>query len=361
VSVIIFIAALRLEAKDVSLGTVVVNAQTGQDNYQTGDVLPDDNPSFSSVIKKDAFESRSQTVTEVVEKETAVQIRQSGGLGSFSSISLRGSSSNQVTVLIDGVPLNDGAGGGVDLSNISLNEVEAVEIYKGITPINFKGSIGGAVNIRTRRAADGLRSSLKVGYGSFNTFLINPLVSHKKGKFDYIISEDYLSSRNNFGFTNDNGTKWNLQDDSLEKRNNNQFSQNNFLTTFGYDISKDTRASVSNQVFIKSQGLPAWNNDPGVTTGFSTLRDMLSTRLVINDIGRMHVNSASRLDFSYKKEIYDNRNGGIGLGRQWSRYNTTGTIQMVTVIINFLNFPVCIILSVRFLTYIKRITVPLTF
>ena len=42
---------------------------------------------------------------------------------------------------------------GVDLSNISLSDVESIEIYRGISPANFgKASIGGVVNIKTLRS-----------------------------------------------------------------------------------------------------------------------------------------------------------------------------------------------------------------
>ena len=93
-----------LYSEGLSLGTVIVNTEASQ--YQTGDVSTQDSSTFSSVIKKETFEAKSLTVSEVVEKETSVQVKQSGGLGSFSSISLRGSSSSQVMVYIDGVPLH---------------------------------------------------------------------------------------------------------------------------------------------------------------------------------------------------------------------------------------------------------------
>ena len=188
-----------LYSEGLSLGTVIVNTEASQ--YQTGDVSTQDSSTFSSVIKKETFEAKSLTVSEVVEKETSVQVKQSGGLGSFSSISLRGSSSSQVMVYIDGVPLNDSSEGGVDLSTIPLSQVESIEIYKGTTPINFSGaSIGGAVNIKTKRVDGDLKSNVTASYGSFNTFKIAPFVSQKLGKFDYLINGEYLSSKNNFTF-----------------------------------------------------------------------------------------------------------------------------------------------------------------
>jgi outer membrane cobalamin receptor len=311
-----------LYAADVNLGTVIINADTS--SYQTGDVSNSEISSFSSVIKKDAFESRSESISDVVEKGSSVQVRQSGGLGSFSSLSLRGASSSQVMVFMDGVPLNDSSGGGVDLSTISLSDVDSIEIYKGITPINFgRSSIGGAVNIKTKRSQKELGGSVTAGYGSFNTFSIAPFLSHKPGKFDYVISGNYQSSKNDFTFLNNNGTTWNNLDDRWEKRNNDQFSSGDLLMSTGYDFTKDTRLAFSNQFFSKSQNLPSWNNSPDINTNLYTLRNISTLKLTINDIGSMHLNSASRLDHSYKRETYDDRDDSIGLAAQYNEYKTT--------------------------------------
>ncbi|MCX6113393.1 MAG: TonB-dependent receptor [Proteobacteria bacterium] len=312
---------VRSYSNDVSLGTVIVNADNG--NYQTGDVSTEDNSSFSSTIKKQSFEYKAQTVSDVVEKESGVQIRQSGGLGSFSSLSLRGASSNQVMVFIDGIPMNEASGGSVDLSTIPMSEIDSIEIYKGITPVNFgTASIGGAVNIKTKRAEEGVKGSVTTSYASFNTFRFAPYINNKPGKFDYVIDVDYQSSKNNFDFLNNNGTKWNSTDDKWEKMNNDQFSQINLLTNAGYDFTKKTRLSFSNQYFEKGQNLPSWNNSPDVNTSLDTLRNISNLKMTINDIGAGHLNTASRIDYTYKKEIYDNRNGGIGLGKQYNRYKT---------------------------------------
>jgi len=307
---------------NVNLGTVIVNADAYQ--YQTGDVSPEETSSFSSIIKKESFEAKSNSISDVVEKESGVQVRQSGGLGSFSSLSLRGASSNQVMVFMDGIPLNDGSGGGVDLSTIPLSDVDSIEIYKGITPINFgRSSIGGAVNIKTTRSQKDIKGSITTEYGSFNTFRISPFVSHKPGKFDYVISGDYQSSKNNFVFLNNNGTKWNSLDDKWETRNNDQFSQSNVLFTAGYDLTKDTRFELSNQYFSKGQNLPSWNNSPSANTHLNTIRDLTSIKATINDLGAAHINSASRIDNSYKKETYDDRGNNVGLSAQYNEYLTT--------------------------------------
>lgn len=309
--------------ESVTLETVVVTAKKLEDTFQTGDVDKEQTPAFFSVIQREHFEGKMENLSEVIEKEAGIQVRQSGGLGSFSTVSLRGSSSDQVMVFMDGVLLNDASGGGVDLSNISLSDVEAIEIYRGVTPVNFgKASIGGVVNIRTLRPKKGLKANVSAGYGSFNTQKLAGFINHKPGKWDYLISADYLSSDNDFEFLNDNGTQWNPDDDRWEKRNNAQFDQKNFLTKFGFDFTDDVRIDLVNQWFSKDQGLPSWNNSEKTKTSFDTKRNITTLKLTADDIGPYHFNTSTRVDYSWKEEEYDDSQGHVGLGKQHARYTT---------------------------------------
>ena len=200
----------------VTLDTVVVTAKK-QGPLVTGDVDMESTPVFTSIIKREAFEGKTESLANIIEKETGVQVRQSGGLGSFSSVSLRGASSDQVMVYLDGILLNDASGGGVDLSNIALSDVESIEIYKGMTPVNFgKASVGGAVNIRTLRSKEGIGGNAIIGYGSFNTLKAGAMINQKISDFDYLISCDYLTTDNDYEILNDNGTEYNPDDDKWE-------------------------------------------------------------------------------------------------------------------------------------------------
>ena len=170
----------QTDSKPVTLDAVVVTAEKSDSDFQTGDVDTEQTPAFFSVIKREQFEGKMENLSEIIEKEAGVQIRQSGGLGSFSTVSLRGSSSEQVVIYMDGVPLNEASGGGVNLANISLSDIASVEIYRGITPVNFgKASVGGVINIKTLRAEKGLHASGGAGYGSFNARSLGAFINHK--------------------------------------------------------------------------------------------------------------------------------------------------------------------------------------
>ncbi len=80
-----------------------------------------------------------------------VQVRSSGGLGSYSEASLRGSSGRQVRLLLDGLPLDVGGGEATSLSLISPLLLEQVDVYQGRVPVNLASGAAGSINLRTRR------------------------------------------------------------------------------------------------------------------------------------------------------------------------------------------------------------------
>ncbi len=315
----------QTDGNPVTLDAVVVTAEKSDSDFQTGDVDTEQTPAFFSVIRREEFEGKMEDLSEIIEKEAGIQVRQSGGLGSFSTVSLRGSSSEQVVIYMDGIPLNEASGGGVNLANISLSDIASVEIYRGITPVNFgKASVGGVINIKTLRAEKGLHASAGGGYGSFNARSLSAFVNHKPDEWDYLISADYLSADNDFEFLNNNGTELNPLDDRWEHRNNAEFDQKNFLGKLGYDFTKDVRADFHYQWFSKDQGLPNWRNSEKVDTSLDTTRNISTLKLTANDLGQYHLNTSTRISYFRQEEIYDDRGGHIGLsGNEQNEYVTT--------------------------------------
>ncbi|MBF0225392.1 MAG: TonB-dependent receptor [Desulfobacterales bacterium] len=310
------------EEKKYTLDAIVVTSKKTEDKFQTGDVDKFQTPIFYSVIGKEEFEGKIEDISQIIDKEAGIQVRQSGGLGSFSTISLRGSSSDQVMIFLDGILINDASGGGLDLSNISLADIESIEIYKGMTPINLgKASIGGAINIKTLKQQSGLNANVHAGYGSFNTYQIGTFLNNKVENLDYLMSLDYLASENDFKITNDNGTQWNKTDDTTEKRNNAEFDQKNFLGKLGYDFSDNFRIDLMNQWFSKKQDLPSWDNSESTNTSLDTNRNITTLKLTLDNIGK-NINTATQFTHLWKKEEYDDKEGHVGLGQQNFEYIT---------------------------------------
>ena len=120
-------------------------------------------------------------LNKVLNAVTSVKIREDGGLGSNYSFSMNGFSGNQVKFFIDGIPM-DNFGSSFNLSTISANMADRIEVYKGVLPV-YLGSdaLGGAVNIVTRNNANYLDATYS--YGSYNThrFALNGALTTQGG------------------------------------------------------------------------------------------------------------------------------------------------------------------------------------
>ena len=130
---------------------------------------PQDPTASATVVEAGRFAGELKSVAELAATAPGVAIRSYGGLGQLSTISIRGSGSGGVRVLLDGIPLDTAAGGGVDLSTIPLHWVDRVEVVRGAEGAYFgAGALGGAVNVVTLPAVAG-KWGAEVTGGSFGT------------------------------------------------------------------------------------------------------------------------------------------------------------------------------------------------
>ncbi len=144
-----------------------------------------------------------QSLTQAIDRTSGIRIREEGGVGSDFDLSINGMGGNSIRYFLDGIPL-DAKGSGVTLSNLPVNLIERVEIYKGVIPASFgSDALGGAVNIITSRHR---RNYLDFSYGagSFHThkadfraqytgkrtgLIIRPVVSAHYSKNDYLMRD----------------------------------------------------------------------------------------------------------------------------------------------------------------------------
>lgn len=147
------------------------DAPFGEELTVVGNRLrPADATAASTVIDARQFAGEAKTVAELVTTAPGVAVNGYGGLGQLTTVSIRGSSSDEVKVFLDGLPLNTAAGGGVDLSRIPRAWIDRIEVVRGAAGASYgPGAMAGAVDVVTRRGAAGSWSASASG-GSFGTF-----------------------------------------------------------------------------------------------------------------------------------------------------------------------------------------------
>src|SRR5438034_4460105 len=94
-----------------------------------------------------------RTVAQALETVPGAHVAETGSFGGQTSLFVRGGESDYVKVLLDGVPLNQ-AGGGIDLANLTTDNVDRIEIVRGPVSVLYgSDAMTGVVQIFTRRGA----------------------------------------------------------------------------------------------------------------------------------------------------------------------------------------------------------------
>lgn len=134
---------------DYELQPIVVTAT------RTPQLLWESNANVFVLTQGDIQQSSSLHLGDVLRSVPGVEIGEYGGLGQNVTLSLRGSTSGQVLVLIDGVPVNDLQLGGVDLNHFCLDNIDRVEVIRGAASALYGAdAMGGVINVITRTATD---------------------------------------------------------------------------------------------------------------------------------------------------------------------------------------------------------------
>lgn len=99
-----------------------------------------------------------------------VTVNSSGGPGQLTQVRIRGAEANQTLVIIDGVEANDTSGGEFDFSNLSAEDIERIEVLRGVqSGLYGSRAIGGVINIVTRGGRGPLTFRGRAEGGSFGT------------------------------------------------------------------------------------------------------------------------------------------------------------------------------------------------
>jgi vitamin B12 transporter len=138
-------AAARAQSPEARLPPAVVTPS------RLPQSLDDALPSTTVITRAEIERWQLTDLVTALARETGVQYSQTGGAGGAASLFLRGASSSQVLVLVDGVPLNAAVGGAATLGGISLDAVDRIEIARGnLSSLYGSSAIGGVVQIFTR-------------------------------------------------------------------------------------------------------------------------------------------------------------------------------------------------------------------
>ena len=121
-----------------------------------------------SFINADTIEaSGAATVTDLLRSFASINISQSGPTGTLTEIRFRGSESNHILVLVDGVEINDiGQGGLVNFAHLLVSDIERIELLRGPQSALWGSSaVSGVISITSKKAAISGQHKLSANVG----------------------------------------------------------------------------------------------------------------------------------------------------------------------------------------------------
>ena len=203
-------------------------------------------PHATVMSREDIERSQATDLVSLLEREAGVQKTQNGGLGSVSTVFLRGSAALQTLVLIDGVPQNkQDASGAVSLEHLMLDQVERVEIVRGnVSAIYGSGATGGVIQIFTRTGNRKPTASLAIQAGprafrkvtgSFSTQVGNTTMSADLSR----VSTSGFSAVNPAQYPNANPDADGYKNTSLNFAITHQFSKSHSFGARGFKVNGD--------------------------------------------------------------------------------------------------------------------------
>ncbi|WP_042721340.1 TonB-dependent siderophore receptor [Flavobacterium sp. B17] len=129
------------------------------------------NQNISVITREEIINSPAKSIDEILQQVTGMDIRRRGANGVQSDIGFRGSSSEQVLLLLNGIRMNDSQTGHNSMNiPVDLDNVERIEIIKGPAARRFgQNAYAGVINIITK-INPGKRVKISAEAGDYETY-----------------------------------------------------------------------------------------------------------------------------------------------------------------------------------------------
>ncbi len=198
--------------------------------------------SVTVIAKEDIELTGAKSVSDILQTVPGINIRKSGGKGQQQSLSLRGASSKQTLVLINGQRISSATSGDAAFNLIPVDHIERIEIVRGSrAAVHGSDAIGGVINIITHKTAETSQSSAGISLGGENSAAYRFRQSGPLGKNNlYGLSLSYFST-GGFDVTSEDSFSHAPDDDN----HRNASASFNFQHTFSSAVRSTLSALIA--------------------------------------------------------------------------------------------------------------------
>ncbi|MBI3137129.1 MAG: TonB-dependent receptor [Sphingobacteriales bacterium] len=184
-----------------------------------------------TVITSEQLErSGGRDLSQVLTEQAGISIAgANSNIGKEKSMYLRGGNGSHTLITIDGIPVYDpsGIGGNFDIRNLSLAQIERIEILKGSQSTLYgSDAINGVINIITRKArGQKTNGSTGISYGSFGTWRAQAGINGRGAGLEY---------NSSYSFTDSKGMNEAVNKGSYPVTDRDHYRQHNFQAGLGF-------------------------------------------------------------------------------------------------------------------------------
>lgn len=148
-----------------------------------------------SIEIREVRESFAKDVGEALQKMDGINKVRKAGIAN--DLVIRAFQKDNINVLIDDSEVHGACPNRMDppAFHVDFSEVEKIEVIKGPFDIRHQGSLGGLVNIITKKPESGFRLKLNATLGSFDFRNFSPVVSYRDERFFGLVGYSYKYSK----------------------------------------------------------------------------------------------------------------------------------------------------------------------
>lgn len=141
------------------------------------------------ITRADIERLQAESVTELLRRSPGINVANEGGPGKLTSVYMRGTESDHVLVLVDGVRYGDATSGIPAIQDLPVGQIERIEIVRGPrSSLYGADAIGGVIQIFTRDGGEGTKPYFSVGTGSHDRHQGRIGLSGGEGRLNYNVS-----------------------------------------------------------------------------------------------------------------------------------------------------------------------------
>lgn len=261
-----------------------------------------------SIVSLEDIEARGYAnLTDVLKTQPSIGATNSGGIGSTTSLRVRGEEGYRTLVRIDGVDISDPTGTqiGPQLAHLQSSNLSRVEILRGSQGLAYGADAGGVINIYSRSPSDELSGNISGEFGRYDTRNLSANIGANNQVFDYIIAaSDYKTS----GFNS------RLDDASQD---NDGYKNTTIHSRFGYQISEDLSVGL---VLRNNHGLGLFDNCGFGASASNNCESEFNQSNLRADLNYSTDNSNHEL--AYAKTLVERENFNQGVSNFLTKGNT---------------------------------------